>query len=345
MRAPSSPRHRARLPWRPAVLCLALGPASPCLHADTSNVCFWGCIAYQLVDTPRLASGQMQQEASVVLGGAHSRPLERRTEAGQKALWVAGDWGADHHGTGNGNLGLAEVGLGHNVGAMQANLAVGHAWSDQNSATNGDVDHMGTYLLGEALVPLQGRLWGVLSGYYQWGDAKIRRAYLSGGPAETSFGNTDTRAWAVRARLEWAEALSLGEFQLSPYGDLSSLHTHTQAYVETGGISPNVMDAHKEHVTELRLGLHGYKPLSHGLRLLGQLEGVHRFEGKSEPVSGQATSVSLAYTITGQPYKQDWLRLGVGLESRLAGGRGTLMLNLTTEGAAPNAWLAAAYRY
>lgn len=42
-------------------------------------------------------------------------------------------------------------------------------------------------------------------------------------------------------------------------------------------------------------------------------------------------------------YKQTWLRAGGGVEGKLGDGMASLMLNVTTEGAAPDMWLATAY--
>ena len=50
------------------------------------------------------------------------------------------------------------------------------------------------------------------------------------------------------------------------------------------------------------------------------------------------------FNVVGAPNKQTWLRAGGGVEGRLGGGTASLMLNITTEGAAPDMWLATAYQ-
>ena len=50
------------------------------------------------------------------------------------------------------------------------------------------------------------------------------------------------------------------------------------------------------------------------------------------------------FDVPGTDNKQTWLRAGGGVEGRLGDGTASLMLNVTTEGAAPNMWLATAYR-
>lgn len=47
---------------------------------------------------------------------------------GKNAFWLAGDWGRDDHGARDGDLGLAEVGLGRNFGPVQVNVSLGQTW-------------------------------------------------------------------------------------------------------------------------------------------------------------------------------------------------------------------------
>lgn len=344
----SSAPHTRYSRLRPSLSAAAwLGLFSISAQAATGNVDVYGVIdigaTYQIVDTPRLLSDMAFQGADMVLAGAHSRPLALRVDPGRNAFWMAGDWGRDDHGDRNGDLGLAELGIGRNFGAAQINVALGRAWSNQKHVSIGDLDQEGTYLLAEVLMPIEGKLWGVLDGYFQRGQADMRRNYLYSGLPSVSVGDTDTRTWALRALLEWVDGARLGDVGLSPYAELGHVRTHIDGYVETGGDSPNAFGSHEDSVTELRLGVHGSKPLSGALSLLGQMEGVHRFDDASSRVSGQVIGQA-GYVVLGQAYKQNWLRLGLGVESRFGDGSATLMLNLTTEGEAPDAWLAAGYR-
>jgi len=59
--------------------------------------------------------------------------------------------------------------------------------------------------------------------------------------------------------------------------------------------------------------------------------------------SGQVIGL-FGFDLDGQRNKRDWLRAGVGVEGRLAGGRASLALNATTRGETPNAWLAAGWQ-
>lgn len=309
---------------RQAILAISLALASSSLWAATGNVDVYGIVHVSIADVESGLSNSLFTETGTVFGGAHSRPLSHRVEPGQKAFWVAGDLGRDDHDSRDGSLGLAEVGGGHNLGSAQINFALGRTGTRQNLIVDGELETTGTYLMAEALIPMQGSLWGVLSGYYNWGDADIRRGYLDGGGLpDASFGSTDTHTWAVRARLEWDAAFRLGDAGFSPYGELSYMHASADAYTETGGSAPIAFVARDEDATDLRLGALLAKPLFGQTRLIGQLEGVHRFDANS---------------------KQDWLRAGLGMESEIAGGTAAMMLNATTEGEAANAWLALSYQ-
>ena len=43
----------------------------------------------------------------------------------------------------------------------------------------------------------------------------------------------------------------------------------------------------------------------------------------------------------GQALDRNWLRAALGLEGKVLGGKGSLMLNATTKGEVQNTWLAA----
>jgi hypothetical protein len=315
--------------WRFAAIGLTLAMTSVPAWTATSNVDVYGKFSSNpIVYLGDWLSEDALTKAGTVFGGAHSRPLASRVDAGRKSFWAAGDWGRDDHGYRNADLGLAELGLGYNFGTVQANVAFGHGLSRQRGFLDGKLDTDGGYLLAELLRPFGGNLWGVLGGYYGWSDVDIRRAYLDAfGVPDASLASTDMRAWALRARLEWDAVVRLGDVSLSPYGELVYMHTRSEGFTETGGSAPVVVAASTEHATDLRLGVHAAKALSGGARLLGQLEAVHRF-GDKEVL----------------PDKPNWLRLGAGAEVDAGGGVASLTLNLTTEGEVPSVWLAAAYR-
>lgn len=278
--------------------------------------------------------------ADLSINGAHSRPLARRVEAGKNAFWLAGDWGRDDHGARSGNLGLAEVGGGRNLGPVQFNVSFGQTWAKQDLTLNGRAETEGTYVLAEALVPLAGQIWGTFGGYGHWGEASLKRGYLNAGLQDSSRGRPDADTWGVRARLDWDKACRIAGADFSPYADLSYSKAKLEGYTETSGGFPAHFAARNDRSTELRLGANAEWPLKEDARIVSLLEAVHRFEKSGGRTSGEVIGL-FAFDLPGQVSRRDWLRAGLGVEGSFGGGVGSLMLNATTKGETPSIWLAA----
>ena len=105
---------------------------------------------------------------SLLLHGAHSRPMGRYVAPQQKAFWVAGDFGTDNHADRDGKIGLAEFGTGYNYGPIQLNVAIGQTWTDQNLIHSGDIDADGVYLMLESIIPvsLENGVYATLNAYH-----------------------------------------------------------------------------------------------------------------------------------------------------------------------------------
>lgn len=278
--------------------------------------------------------------ADTAFNGAHGRPLARRVAHGQKAFWLAGDWGADDHGARSGDLGLAEVGLGRHFGPAQVNISLGQTRAKQNLAFGGQARTGGTYLMAEALVPISGDMWTTLGAYLNRGHVELRRGYLNAGLPDVSAGQPGAETRGLRLRLDWDDARRIASTDFSPYADLSYVEARLVAYTETGGGFPARFDARKEKATELRLGVNATRPLENGMHLLGALEAAHRFEKSGARMAGQVLGL-FGFDVAAPDSRQDWLRAGIGIEGRLAEGKATVVLNLTTRGEMPSAWLAA----
>jgi outer membrane autotransporter protein len=129
---------------------------------------------------------------------------------------------------------------------------------------------------------------------------------------------------------------------LSPYADLSYSESRQDAYTESGGGFPSRFDARTSKATDLRLGLNAGKPLNANTRLLGKLEGVHRFQERGADLSGTVSGVSFSFDAPDA--EQDWLRAGVGMEHDTQSGRFNVMINATSKGEEPSAWVAVSYQ-
>lgn len=280
---------------------------------------------------------------SIAVNGAHSRPLSRRVESGQKAFWLTGDWGRISHGHDDGDIGLAEAGFGYRFDPAQINLSLGQTWARQNLDLGGHIKADGNYLLAEALIPLGGRLWSTLGAYLHQGDILVRRGYLNAGLPDRSSGHPDARTQGLRARLDWEQALDWSGASFSPYVDLSHFRVSVDAYTESGGGFPAHFDGRTEKATELRLGIGAEKPWSGDMKLVGLLEGVYRFERTGARTTGEIIGL-FDFDIEGARLRRDWLHVAIGSEGKLGGGRASLMLNATTKGETPGYWLSATWQ-
>jgi uncharacterized membrane protein len=285
--------------------------------------------------------------SEMLLNGAHSLPLSYRTPKGQATVWSAGDYGWYNQNSADGNVWLGEIGGGYNFGPVQFNLSVGYSQNRQDLTQGGNVKAGGTYLFGETLIPVYGSLWGVLSGYYQWGNVDIARGYSNAGNAASSTGSPDTNTWALRARLEWDGLADLSDLRLNPYGEVSFARAKMDAYSEASGAFPAHFRSRTDNATDLRIGVNGAYPLALGNRtaLVGLVEGVHRFQGQASAVSGELLGPGgFSFNFDGPSYDQNWFRAGIGVESTIAGGKAFFMVNGATRGETPSVWVSARYQ-
>ncbi len=283
---------------------------------------------------------------SLLLHGAHSRPMGRYVAPQQKTFWAAGDFGTDNHGDRDGKIGLAEFGAGYNYGTVQLNAAIGQTWAEQNLINSGEVEVDGMYLMLESIIPLslERGMYATLSAYHHWGDIDINRGYLVGGAQNFSSGSADSNTWGLRARVDWVDAFAVKSTNLSPYVDFSYNHSTLDAYTETGGDFPAQFDKRKDEITELRLGVNSATPInSSKLDFVTNLEAVHRFDDSASNTAGQIAGAGFSFNVAGQAYKQNWLKAGVGLEGEVGAGKLSVMLNGTSKSELSDAWLAVSY--
>ncbi len=284
--------------------------------------------------------------ASLLVNGAHSRPMLRRVAVGANTFWVAGDLGRDDHDSHNGSIGIAEFGVGHNYGPVQLNFSLGRTWADQKLVNDGDIDTDGTYLMLEGIIPVveDSGIYATLSTYHHWADSSIHRGYMNMGNLEYSDANPDSKTWGLRARVDWEDAFSAKDTSFSPYVDLSHSSSTLDGYTETGGSFPASFDERKDDVTELRVGLNSYSPINgSGLNFVTNIEAAHRFDDEGARTSGEVVGL-FAFDLDGEKYDSNWFKGGLGVEGSVDKGKLSVMLNGTTKGSAPSTWLAASYQ-
>ena len=307
---------------------------------------------YTLIDaTPSLLSSSYSWTSTIntttlLLNGAHSRPMSRRVAKGEKTFWLAGDWGNNDHGSQSGSTGLAEVSGGYNFGPVQVNASLGKYWGSSNLVNNGDIDSDGNYIMVEGIIPVSAAkgLYATVGTFYQSGEVDIDRAYLVSGAVEESSASPDSRTWGLRARLDWENAFAYKSARFSPYADIWHSRAKLDGYTETGGGFPARFDSREDNITELRAGLNLALPTSApAVEFVANIEGVHRFTSSADSTTGEIIGIG-SFDLDGQDFRQNWLKGGVGLEAKIGQGKGSLMLNGTTRGEAANAWLAASYQ-
>ena len=215
--------------------------------------------------------------ARMTFFGAHHRPLADNGLPAGGCLWATGDLG----GADDRRQGLAEFGVCGDFGAWRLGAGLGVSHIGDDLALGGETDYDGRHLYLEADYRMNEHLLASLAGFYGGWEADIRRNYLNGATVETARGDTDVRAWALRARLDWLDAASLGRFSLSPFAAYSHGRGHVDGYAETGGAFPVTYADASQTSRELRLGLGARTQLSVDTDLRLSVEAIHRFDSDS----------------------------------------------------------------
>ncbi|MEF8719147.1 MAG: autotransporter domain-containing protein [Candidatus Accumulibacter necessarius] len=292
------------------------------------------------------ATVQVIGQADLVLNGLNGSPLRGLPAAGRFNTWLAGDWGRQKNTAGDGDIGAGEVGLAYGVSEpVRIKVAVGRTYNDQGMAYDGKSTFRGTYVVPEIVAAIPGSsLYVSTSGYYNSGDADIKRGYLNAGTPVKSDGSPDTSSGAVRLRLDWLNAVQAGHLRLTPYGSLSRYRGRTDGYTETGGGFPVRWDARTEYSSIGRVGAEAAYALDERWALLGKLEYVHRFDSQSAGASGTVLGLG-TFATNGLDYKENWGRANVGVEGKVGPGVAAVILNASTETNGPTHWAYASYRY
>jgi uncharacterized protein YhjY with autotransporter beta-barrel domain len=333
--------------------CLALAvlaAVSPYAWAQTQVIVLFpagaGELPTSLVGTV-VTSPQVSSLGSVVLHGAHSRPLERRAAPGKSCVWTAGDAGRDDHGERRGKFAVGEIGACRRFSEnVQGGISLGKASSKHDFVLNGTSDVHTTFGVFELVGNVRDtRLWPSVALFHQYGDANVRRRYFNvdTGMQDSSAGRPDVRTTGLRLRVDWEDAARILGAALSPYADASYSRTRIDAYTESEGGFPARFEQRREKSREARLGLAASYAWTSTTNLLSQVEYAHRFEKSGASTSG-AVPGRFSFEMSGQEHKRNWVRAGLGLATTLGPGTASAMANATTEGAVPSYWLNLSYQ-
>jgi len=138
---------------------------------------------------------------------------------------------------------------------------------------------------------------------------------MNGATVDSSNASPDARSYALRARLDWKNAIALGRFSLSPYANYTITKTHLDGYTETGGGFPAQVDATNWITHDLRLGSAATTALTSSTDLRLGAEAAHRFENNASGVSGKVIGL-WSFSLQGQNIKQTWARLTADVDHR-----------------------------
>lgn len=288
--------------------------------------------------------------ADLTLSGIHGHPLDMRAAPeANGCAWAAGDWGRNDHDKRKGNLGIAEVGgcLIINAHRTQVGVALGKSWSNQDTSFGGAQELDGKYGVLEIISPLSDispNTWLSLIAYYNSANAEVRRGYNSGSDIDYSLSEPEVTTMGARVRLDWDGLITSGGFRLSPHAGISYMHSRTDSFTETGGSMPVTISANKSNLTQLRLGVNAERPLSAVFTMLAGLDMIGVIDANTDAVSGQTLS-GTPFDITLSTEDSGWVHASVGVVGKFGDSRFIARVNGTTEGSAPNVWLAVALNY
>ncbi|MCA1325101.1 autotransporter domain-containing protein [Herbaspirillum sp. alder98] len=284
-------------------------------------------------------------DAETVMNGLHSNPMAMLLAPGRATFWVSGDAGRQTHSPYSSKLGIAEIGYGYRPSRhWQLNLAAGRSYSQADTGMGGRTSTRSTYVAPEVILSLPASSYLTLSGYYGQGRADIDRVYLNAGLPQGASGNPDQNTVGGRLRLDAVDLARLGKTRLTPYASLTWLRTRTAGYREQGGAFPVDWRARVDRSTTARIGIDALYPVTAATTLQLRTEAAHRFEKTGATTSGEVIGL-YGFNFAGQDIKRDWLRFGLGAQSRMGDGIASMMLNATTQGEASSYWVSASYRW
>ncbi|MBP2550694.1 putative HAF family extracellular repeat protein [Neorhizobium galegae] len=277
--------------------------------------------------------------ANTIMFGAQGNPMRNLLGLGERSAWGTVDSGYDNGETAKGGLALGEFGLAYGIAdGVTARFSVGGTYSNQDLDAGGSVRQTGYYLSPEVSANMGSNLYLTVGGYFSHASIDTARGYLNGSAQDYSNGSTNADTWGAKIRVDWLNAATLAETDITPYAGLSYARTKVDAYTEENGSFPVSYDATSDHSTILRLGADFVRPMSDTVRLLAKSEVSYQFEDHAAATSGTLIGVS-DFSIDGQDLKQLWVRGGIGAEFDVAGGTASFMVNATTQGQDPTVWL------
>jgi len=271
------------------------------------------------LDTVQQTAGFQSGVSSILnmaVEGAHHRTLDAYGLPGGTCGWLTGDLG--------GSAGprrrqyLGEMGLCHDFApGLRLGFGAGYGHMDRTLPLGGRASADGYHFVAEADMTPTGTPFTLsLLGYYANWDLSLDRAYANGAATDHSTATPGASAWAIRARVDWRDAVKLGSLGLSPYLSWNHSHTSIDAYTEAGGGFPVAVAQSGSTGDESRLGLVAGLPLAGIARLAVSGEWVHRYDDGVFTVAGAGVGGIAPFAFTTTALGRDWGRGGIDLDIR-----------------------------
>jgi hypothetical protein len=255
------------------------------------------------------------------LGGSHHRTLLDSglvmSENGTCA-WSTVD--AARNDTTKATTTLGEIGICGDVAGYRIGAGVGSTNTNQDWDLGGSARYTGEYLLAEVdrefATAGGSTLQASLLVYHATFNTTLNRAYASGAGIDVSTGRPDLKASAVKARLDWKNATTMGAFSVSPYSTLTVTRAKVAGYTEAGGAFPAVYAPTTTKTTDLRIGAAFSGKIAEKTTLHTQIEAVHQFQNSTGGINGEVTGL-YAFSLPGQKLTQNWARITMDVDYAL----------------------------
>lgn len=324
---------------------------------------------YYLIGAPRaeaiggdvvdleVVSAQVQEVQSTIsqastsimtaANGAHSNPLSRKLEVGQKSVWVTGDLAKADHYDDNSDAEIGAVSFGYNYGPGQFNISVGKVLSKQDLVSGGRAKSNGSYVNLDYIVPsnIAPNVFLTYGAFLYRGAMDTSRAFDNNGTMATASGSNDVDAVNLSVRLDAIDYINVGSAgTISAFAEYSYNKTSAAAYTETGTSSFNASYAAQEFGNkEIRLGGYYKHLINDRMNVVSNLELVRRSDFQNDNKSGELAGIE--FDLANLERKQTWAKYGLGFDYSFDDDKAVdVTLYGTTTGAGASNWLSMTYK-
>ena len=273
-----------------------------------------------LIDANQRLSLGLGSLAGATLSGRHHRSLLDNgliAESDRSCAWVQAE--AADYGESQTRTEQVEVGACTDLGPVRLGLGLGKARARQDWNLGSRSTTEGEYLLGEAAFKMGAHWQGSVLGYSGRFDVDSQRRYYNGTAIHTSSARPDAKVSALRARLDWKDAVQVAGFGVSPYAAYTWTKTRLDGYTEHGGGFPSRFDPTDWSTRDLRLGAAFARGIGARNDLSVSLEAVRRLDKIASGTRGEIIDL-FGFDLPGRALDRDWGQVLVDFDHRFANG-------------------------